>query len=55
MDNWKDELQKCIDSPYYFYVNYCKVEHVIPSEKYSESDFNELIKQGLTIRQIIDE
>lgn len=55
MKDWKEEMQKCIESPYYFYINYCKVEGVPVTIQYTEEQFNELIKQGLTVKQIIDE
>lgn len=55
MKDWKEEMQKCIDSPYYFYIGFCKAEKVSSETKYTEEQFNELIKQGLTIKQITDE
>lgn len=55
MTDWKKELQKCIESPYYFYINYCKVEGVTTTTRYTEEQFNELVKQGITIKQIVDE
>jgi len=55
MKDWKEEMQKCLDSPYYFYTNYCKVNNESATTRYNEEEFNALIKQGLTIKQIVDE
>ncbi len=55
MKDWQEEMQKCIDSPYYFYTSYCKVEGVDATVRYTEEQFNELIRQGVTIKQITDE
>ncbi len=55
MKDWKEEMQKCLDSPYYFYKGYCDSEKITISNKYSEEEFNELVKQGLTIKEILDE
>jgi hypothetical protein len=54
MRDWTEEMQKCIDSPYYFYTNFCVVDGKLPETRYTEEEFNNMIKQGITIKQIED-
>lgn len=40
----KTELQKCIDSPYYYMTTYYTVNGKVFTSIYSEKEFNEIVK-----------
>lgn len=41
MDHKEAEIQKCIDSPVYFYNNYCKQPN---QEELTEEEYNDFLK-----------
>lgn len=41
-DQWKKEHKKCLDSPYYFYINYFIVDGKPATTNLSETEFNRL-------------
>jgi len=56
MKDWREEMQKCLDSPYYFYTEYCKINGTQPcTTRYTEEEFNQMFREGTTIKQIEDE
>jgi len=46
--DWKEEIEKCKASPYYWYTNYCYVHTVdgpkLATTRLSEEDFNKLFQ-----------
>jgi hypothetical protein len=41
----QEEFQKCVDSPYYFFTTYFKVNGQPAKTIYSEEEFNKIFKQ----------
>lgn len=38
--NWVEEKEKCANSPYYFFTNYCLIDGQKPTVIVSEEEFN---------------
>ena len=42
LDFWKEEMQKCIKSPYYFYTTYVIVNNQPATTRLSKEEFNKI-------------
>lgn len=39
--NWRDEIEKCRNNPYYFFTNYCGINGQLATTKLTEQEFND--------------
>lgn len=48
---WEEEYKKIMDSPYYFYMNYCLMDGQKPTTLLKEEEFNKIFKEYETINK----